>query len=142
LRLHVSGDASTPEAASILADAARRWQARGGGPAWSFTHAWREVPRWAWRGVSVLASVDRTADGRAALARGYAPAAVTGPHPMHGRAYERDGIRWIPCPNQTRGVTCAQCQLCWRSTDLAVRGQGIAFAAHGRPKRVLQLPLL
>lgn len=70
-----------------------------------------------------------------------APASVTGPHPADGKAYERDGVTWIPCPNQTRGRTCEQCRLCWDAESLRSRRTGIAFAAHGRPRRVLQLAL-
>lgn len=141
LRIHVSGDCSTAEAARIVSGAGERWTTRGGGEVWSYTHAWREVSRASWGKISILASVDGTSAGAAALARGYAPAAVTGPHPMHGRAYERDGVRWIPCPNQTRKRTCEECRLCWDAGALAAKGEGIAFSAHSRPRRVLQLAM-
>lgn len=127
LRLHVSGDASTAFRAGVLADAARSWP----GPVYTYTHAWRDVPRAAWSGVSVLASVENTADARRALAAGYAPALVVASHPADGRATVVDGVRVIPCPNQTRGVECADCRLCFDAAGLAARGSAIAFAAHG-----------
>ena len=142
LRLHVSGDARERESASILAAAARRWLERGGGAVYTYTHAWRTVPREAWRGVSVLASVDSVSDGARALSEGYAPAVVVGQH--HGdRAWESNGVSWIPCPSQTRGVSCVECRLCMRADTLAGAGKGIAFAAHGtgskKIKRRLQV---
>lgn len=131
LRLHVSGDARTARAASLLAGAARRWRARKGGNVWTYTHAWRTVPRAAWNGVSVLASVESTKDGRAALRRGYAPACVVVEHAPDGRAFDRDGVTWIPCVQQTRGVACTDCRLCFDADRLVAAKSGIAFAVHG-----------
>lgn len=142
LRLHASGDCRTNQTAAIVALAAADWP----GPVWAYTHAWRDVSRKAWGGVSVLASIEDPADGRAALAAGYAPALVTHEHPKDGRAWTKAGVTWIPCPEQTRGVQCVQCRLCFDAEALKQRRAGIAFAAHGnfakRAKRVLrQLPL-
>lgn len=147
LRLHVSGDARTPVAAELLGRAARAWRSKGGGPVWTYTHAWRDVPRDAWGpAVNVLASMESTAEGRAAQAAGYVPAVVVDKHPPNGRAYEKDGVKWIPCPNQTRrapdggDVTCTSCRLCFDTSALAARGMGIAFAAHGSgTKRALKV---
>ncbi len=50
-------------------------------------------------------------------------------------AFERDGVRWIPCPEQTRGKTCAECRLCWDTESLRACGAGIAFAVHGASKK-------
>jgi hypothetical protein len=131
LRIHVGGDTPTAEGARIIAAAARRFSERVKGPAYTYTHSWRTVPRSAWKGVSVLASIESTADGRRAIRRGYAPAVVVerfeGP-----KAFERDGIKWIPCPAQTRDdVSCDSCRLCMDADALRDRGAGIAFAAHG-----------
>lgn len=127
LRLHVSGDARTPFAAHELSRACESWP----GPVWTYTHAWRTVPRTAWGGVSVLASVEGLADAKAALQAGYAPAIVVDEHPADGRARVVDGVRVIPCPSQTRDVTCDACKLCWNADRLHALGAAIAFAAHG-----------
>jgi hypothetical protein len=133
LRVHVSGDAATEEAAREIAAAVRRRSRRGGGSAWTYTHAWMHVPRSAWDGVSVLASVDSLADVDAARAQGYAPALVVAEHPADGRAYRDEaGRTWIPCPEQTRGTPCTECRLCWSADALFARNAGIAFAAHGQ----------
>lgn len=87
LRLHVVGDAATVQAAMVLAEAARGYQERGGGVAWTYTHAWRDVARVAWDGVSVLASVESVADIPAARTQGYAPAVVVHEHPADGKAW-------------------------------------------------------
>lgn len=130
LRLHVSGDATTPKRASLLADACRHWR----GPVWAYTHAWRDVPRAAWGAVSVLASCESLAAAALALDAGYAPALVTAPH-ASPKAYNANGIRVIPCPNQTRGITCLDCRLCFDSRGLHDRRSAIAFEVHGPGKK-------
>jgi len=135
LRLHTSGDCPTTEAAEIVADAAGRFMKRGGGQAWTYTHAWRRVTRRAWGAVSVLASVETLADARRAMKRGFAPARVVAKFDGD-KAWTEDGIRWIPCPAQTRDdVTCETCKLCWNADRLKARASGIAFEAHGPSKR-------
>ena len=136
LRIHVSGDATTYAAASSLGRAVATWRALGGGRAWSYTRAWRDVSRYAWGvAVSVLASVESEEDGARALAAGYAPALVVAEH-SSARAEVRGGVRWIPCPAQTReNTTCADCRLCWDADALRKRGAGITFAAHGSGRK-------
>lgn len=70
LRLHVSGDATTPYRARTLSDACKSWQA----PVWAYTHAWRDVQRDNWGTVSVLASCETITAAKEALAAGYAAA--------------------------------------------------------------------
>lgn len=130
LRIHVGGDCPTDEAAEIVSAAARRFSERVEAPAYTYTHAWRRVERESWEGVSVLASIEDTRDGRAALARGYAPAVVVDKFDGE-KAFERDGVTWIPCPSQTRDVSCVDCGLCMNADALHRRNAGIAFEAHG-----------
>ena len=142
LRLHVSGDCRTAGAAKILGAAAKNWRARRGGPVWTYTHAWRKVPRSAWgSSVSVLASMESAVEARAACEQGYAPALVVAGH-GDGRPFELEGVTWIPCVEQTRGLSCTECRLCLDADRLRDTGTGIAFAAHssgrGRVLRVLQ----
>jgi len=145
LRLHVSGDCADHVAARIVSAAARRYMRRGGGQVWSYTHAWRDIPRAAWGRVSILASMEGSRDGAAALAAGYAPALIVAEYPAGDRAWQQDGVRWIPCPAQTRdGVTCDSCRLCFDAGALAARNAGIAFVAHGTRAASLKrrLPVL
>lgn len=138
LRLHVSGDCSTVIGARYVGKAVQRWMARGGRVAWTYTHSWRRVPRVAWGPVSVLASVDDVRDAPEAMERGYAPARVVESFPNGDRAWVEHDIRWVPCPEQTRGVQCVDCKLCHDGDKLRSMGTGIAFAAHGaRRKRAL-----
>lgn len=132
LRLHVAGDSRTLAGTRLINNAIGRWSRRGGGDAWSYTHAWRQVPRDAWSHVSVLASVSDAKEVRQARKQGYAPAIVVPQHPSD-KAYLLDGddTKWIPCPNQTRGVGCTDCRLCFNADRLFEGGFGIAFAAHG-----------
>lgn len=134
LRLHVAGDARTNEAARILARAADDWLKRGGGMVYTYTHAWRTVDRSSWGPVSVLASVDNLSEAREALERGYAPASVVLEHTSDRAQRDASGVRWIPCPSQTRGVTCADCHLCAHADTLHNGKSGVAFAVHGAQK--------
>lgn len=134
LRVHVAGDCRTPAAAREIAGAVEGWRP----PVWSYTHAWKRVAREDWGKVSVLASVDRAEDMDLAFSRGYAPAIVTETHPADGKAYTReDGIKVIPCPNQTRDVTCVQCGLCMNAGKLHAMRAAIAFSGHGVAKKRL-----
>lgn len=145
LRLFVSGDARTAAAADVIARAARTWIRTGGSAAWGYTHAWRSVPSEVWRGVSILASVESDADAREARGRGYVPAKVVDSHPANGRAYKgADGSTWIPCPEQSRGVPCVACGLCFDVEGLRARNAGITFAVHGQSSKTLKrrLPML
>lgn len=133
LRLHVSGDATMASAARILAAAADRWVARGGGTVWSYTHAWATVPREAWGSISVLASVERPIDVLAARLMGYGSAIVVREHASE-RAWspiEYPEVSIVPCPYETRGVTCGACRLCL-DRDVANLGITIGFSMHGR----------
>jgi hypothetical protein len=130
LRLHVAGDVGSIEGAELLAGAAKRWRARGGGSVWTFTHTWRTVPRAAWGpDISVLASVERAEEIASARRQGYAAAIVVPEHPS-SRAYRLPGsiTPIVPCPAETKGRTCAECRLC---LDRDLMGVAIGFAAHG-----------
>jgi hypothetical protein len=135
LRIHTSGDCPTTEAAQIVADAAERFMSRGGGQAWSYTHAWRRVSRKSWGAVSVLASVETLADAKKASRKGWAVARVVPTFPS-SKAWLEGDMRWIPCPAQTRDdVTCSSCRLCWNDQKLRAIGAGVAFEAHGSARR-------
>ena len=132
LRLHVAGDSRTVKGTRVLNKAIGRWKTRGGGSCWSYTHAWRHVPRKEWSNVSILASVEDPKDIAAARAQGYAPAIVVGTFPTD-KAFTVPGsdTTFIPCVNQTRGVGCSDCQLCFKADWLYETNRGIAFQAHG-----------
>lgn len=133
LRLHVSGDVTITAGARALAAAVRRWQRRGGGSAWTFTHAWKTIAREAWGPISVLASVEAPRDAELARARGYTPAITVRSFPSESRFRLRGSdTRWVPCPAETRERTCVECRLCLdRESHLFETGGGIAFAVHG-----------
>jgi len=139
LRIHVAGDSRTIMGTRVLNKAVGRWRQRGGGDCWSYTHAWRHVAREEWSNVSVLASVDNVADVPLAREQGYAPAMVVAEHPSE-KAYQLPGsdVKWIPCPNQTRGVGCTDCRLCFNADRLLAGNFGIAFAAHGVKKNEIK----
>ena len=143
LRVHVVGDCSTNEAAEIVGEAMRVHTARHGQPAWTYTHAWREVRRESWGDVAVLASCESKADVADASARSHATAIIVSRHETAKRHHANTslldtvGVDTIPCPNQTRGRTCEQCKLCLypRSPD----DPSISFAAHGATRIVKRM---
>lgn len=133
IRLHVVGDSDTITGTSMISMAALWWP----GPVWTYTHSWRTVARRWWRKVSVLASCETLADARKAMKSGYAVALVVDRHTSDRAYVTEDGIKLVPCPNQTRGVTCKQCKLCWKDKWLRAMRTVITFAAHGSRKRMV-----
>jgi hypothetical protein len=146
LRLHVVGDARTAAAARTLSRAVGAWQDHGGGAAWTYTHAWRKVPRAAWGRVSVLASCETGPQVARAHARGYAAALVVDSGSVDVEAAFRarqpvdlvgaPGVRGLPCPQQSGAAPdCASCGLCFR--DGSLRGRlAILFRSHGPVRKV------
>jgi hypothetical protein len=131
LRLHVVGDCKTNRAAKTVSSAAAAHTAKHGMPVWSYTHAWRQVARKSWSTVSILASCETPSDVRKASKRGYATAMVVSEH-KQATAYVHDGIKLLPCPQQTgKSANCESCKLCWNADRLFAAGLTIAFETHG-----------
>lgn len=141
LRLHVVGDSRTVRAVRIVADSVRLWLDCIGS-VWTYTHAWRKVARKHWGTVSVLASCEDAHAVNAAMRRGYAAALVVSEHSSDQAYLTTGGYKLIPCPNQTRGVTCTQCKLCWKDQWLLSTRSVIAFAAHGSRKNTVKQTLI
>lgn len=136
LRLHTLGDCQTDEAAKVVSAACERYMARGKKVAYSYTHAWRTVSRESWGKVSILASCETSKDVQAAKDRGYATAMVVQSF-QKDTAYEQDGMKMVPCPEQTgRAKSCDECRLCLNAEKLKTAGITIAFAAHGPTKKM------
>ena len=142
LRLHVSGDSRTITGTKMINAAIGRWKKRGGGDCWSYTHAWKQVPRKNWNNVSILASVSSVKEVADAKRQGYAPTIVV-PEFENDKSFKLDGsdITWIPCPAQTRNVGCSDCKLCFNASRLERDNYGIAFAAHGIMKNSIKKQL-
>lgn len=137
LRLHTVGDCATDEAARIVSAAAERYMARGGGPVWTYTHAWRSVDRSSWGRVSVLASCETAADVEAARSRGYASSIVLEEFKSDTR-FALEAAAVVPCPAQTRHRSCSTCRLCFNDAGLRARRVTIGFELHGIPYAIRQ----
>ena len=139
MRLHVAGDSRTIAGTRILNKAVANWKKRGGGHCWSYTHAWKHVPRSEWSNVSVLASVSNITEAFEAKKQGYASAIVVAEH-ASDKAFTIPGsdTKWIPCPAQTKGVGCSDCKLCFNANRLYANDFGIAFSAHGVMKESIK----
>ena len=135
LRLPVIGDVSTPSAVDPVRKAIARWLAKGGAGVWGYTHGWRRVPRASWGSASMLASVETIAEVSQAREQGYAAARVVASFPNGPRAWMEEGVRHIPCPEQTLGVRCEDCQLCFNDKALLERDSIIAFRVHSQIKK-------
>ena len=132
LRLHVVGDATTNQAAKMLSTAAAGYTAKHGSKVWTYTHAWQNVKRTSWGSVSVLASCESIEAAGIAMLQGYAAAVVVSEHASGTATIAEDGIRIIPCPQQTgRAANCLECGLCMRADWLHASRSVIQFAAHG-----------
>ena len=57
-------------------------------------------------------------------------------------AYRIDGVAVVPCPHQTRGVTCRDCGPCCDDGRLHLSGLVIAFQAHGSGGAAVRQTLL
>lgn len=142
LRLHTVGDCASNEAARIVSAAAARYMERGGGPVWTYTHAWRDVSRESWGAVSVLASCETPMDVELARARGYATALVVEEFQGDRRYLAGTSqVPVLPCPAQTRDRSCSTCRLCFNDTALRDRGYSIGFELHGIPYAIRQARL-
>ena len=140
LRIHVSGDSRTIKGSKLINSAVGEWKNNGGHIAWTYTHAWKNVPRKVWNNVSVLASVDKIEDIDNARKQGYAPAIIVSK--FDGKklfSIEGTDTKFIPCPYETHGVTCDKCKLCMKADFLFKNNKGIAFKAHGAQKKKLKV---
>lgn len=139
LRVHVVGDCRTVTAAGIVGAAMVRYESRGGYAAWTYTHAWRTVPRSAWQGAGVFASCHTSADVQTARDNGYTGIAIAaaGRHPSRKVYQARDSrgrfvARGVPCPAQFsnatgRRVQCSTCTICQEPDRMAARGLAVVF---------------
>jgi len=138
LRLHVVGDCTTDASARVVSTAAAEHRAKFNQPVWAYTHAWRDVARDSWGDVSILASCETTDAVKQAQAKGYAAAIVVKDH-ADSKAYSVDGLKLIPCPQQTgRAANCEACKLCFNADRLRTIGAVIAFETHGAVNKANQ----
>jgi hypothetical protein len=137
LRLHVMGDSRTIKGSCLINSAVKRWISRGGEICWSYTHCWQNIPRSIWNNVSMLASIDSIDQIDQARKQGYVPALVVPEH-LNAKPYMLNGVKWIPCPSQIKGIHCSECKLCFKANLLFENNNGIAFAAHGIKKNFIK----
>ena len=145
LRPHIVGDCRTRNAARIVSAACERymdryyqWNQTDKNTVWTYTHAWddpEKVERSDWGRVSCVASCESVSQAEAATAKGWAVALIVGEF-VSEKVYPLEGtsLRVIPCPYQTRGITCDKCRLCWDDRRLFEAGLVIGFLAHGARK--------
>jgi hypothetical protein len=133
LRLHVVGDCPDSECAAEVAKAAVKKMRRHKRSAWSYSHAWKDVDRTAWQGVSVLASCENLEQLDEALDLGWSASIVVDKFPHSGIFELPSGKKAFACAHQTHGTQCVDCRLCLRG-DQYLRRRGIdaiAFEVHG-----------
>lgn len=129
LRLHVVGDCKTPKAAEVLAKAASTYTAKSGKKVWTYTHAWREIPRKKFGDISVLASCETLDECKAAMKRGYA-ASVVRLKPFKG-TMNFYGLKMTACRELSDGTKCDQCRKCMNDRKLLNNNEVICFFPHG-----------
>lgn len=134
LRVHTVGDCKTPESARIVSDAMRHHRKKRGRGAWTYTHAWRNVPVENWQGESVLASTETVSDAKEAMQAGY-PTAIVVEEFDSPKPYFKDGIKILPCPAQTQDKQCVNCRACMHGDSLLRTKTVIGFVPHGSQKK-------
>jgi hypothetical protein len=154
LRVHVVGDASSPEAASLLAAAMLKHEQKRGRPAWTYTHAWRRVPVASWLGARVLASCEKISDAVKAIAAGY-PVALIVPPLTNNKAFKVDRdergkfiepLEVVPCPaqfkrNGRRLSVCETCSICQNTDRLKRDRRVVGFQPDYQSEKKI-IPLL
>jgi len=132
LRLHVSGDCPTEECARILGEACADYKKKHGKAIWTYTHAWREIPREAWgKAISVLASCENHEEVFEAQSLGYASALVVSELPR--KRFKLGDTSFVPCKEQAKEIPCIGCKMCFKENAKRV----ILFASHGTKKKAL-----
>lgn len=127
LRIHVSGDFVSNAHLKAVDQAVAKWQAKGGGQAWAYTHNWRELNPKNAKHFSLIASVHSVEDGVEAKAAGYKSFALAVQKHSSRMAWKHDDEVVVPCPQQTtEGVTCKDCRLCTHKNGVV----NVAFAKH------------
>ena len=129
LRLHIVGDCRTSQAAQIVAKAAAEYTAKHGQLVWTYTHAWKEVPRDKWGSISVLASCETINEAKQAMKRGYAASIVR--LKEFKRPFAWEDVILMPCLEMTKGIKCDKCKLCLNDQRLIEKEKVICFFPHG-----------
>jgi len=129
LRLHIVGDCKTAKAAEVLSRAAQEYQIKYKQPVWTYTHAWREIPRDKWGSISVLASCETLAECKQAMNRSYAASIVRLKPFSH--QFNWQGFKMVPCKELTEGTKCRDCRACMDDRSLLKENKLICFFPHG-----------
>ena len=141
LRVHVVGDVGSPDAAKIVALAMIGHASRKGQPAWTYSHAWKSVPRSFWGKAQVWASCETDADVEEAWRLGYAACRVVPAHPDR-KAYQLGDKKVLPCPHESRPeITCSDCLMCARTEHFLEKKIVLGFRAHGAKQKVVRQTL-
>ena len=135
LRLHVVGDCRTPQAAEIVANAAFKYSLKEDQPVWTYTHAWRDVPRASWGNVSVLASCETFEEVQEANGKGYATCMIR--YAPFEKRFKWNGFTMQPCLEMTTGKQCKDCKLCFNDKLLRGHKTIICFFPHGSRKNLV-----
>lgn len=151
LRLHGVGDCASDVAAMIVARASARWITKNKASVWGYTHAWRTINRRSWLNVSILASVENPIDLALAEKRGYAAAMVVPKFPNGPKAFTQwikepgkksQSFKIVPCPEQTLGIGCRDCKLCFKDQWLHENRIVIGFTPHGVGQKKIRQTLV
>jgi|SRR5690625_4915789 len=137
LRHHVSGDFMKPGDMidtnyidSVLKAHSERPDLKG----WTYTHAWERLDSKkmnAEKSLCVNASCDSKEEVINAVNSGW-PATTVVDEDFESGVININGknARLVVCPNQTHGISCSECMLCFRKNRSSV----VAFRVHGTGK--------
>ena len=138
LRLHVAGDFVGQRHLSACVKRIKLKALQ----AWAYTHNWRKLRPL--KGLSLLASCETHAEMVQAHKKGYPIARVVShhrtdkAHTLHSPDGKETDFIGIPCPAETKGVTCETCKLCLRGEWLHESKRVILFTPHGSRRAKLK----
>ena len=136
LRVHVVGDRRTNKSAEVVGQAMVDYENKSGKSAWTYTHAWKHVKVESWKGANAIASCENPADVKLAHKLGYATSIVVDRlDDKSGKVYRKNGINYLPCLKETRGIPCVECGICFNTKTLRKLKLTITFPAHGTSKK-------
>jgi len=127
LRLHVVGDAKTPLAVEVLAEAAEKYM----NVVWTYTRSWKTIPRKRWGRISVLASCETFEEARKAMDRGYAACILRLKAFDFSFWNEQEDLRQTACKSKLGEVTCNKCKICMDDKKLLNNREVVCFFPHG-----------
>jgi hypothetical protein len=120
--------------------ACRNYRYKHNKPVWTYTHAWKRVPREAWgMSISVFASCETPKECVEARANGYAAAFIPLDIKKDRQILRKEhGLSSVLCPHFSRNTQCINCRLCFNDFAFYEKGRVLLLPPHGSGTRKVE----